>query len=116
MLPETTFEQDYFAFSPAMEDGYGYILEILLSTIAILLSSTCWLLASNRALAGRKTMRDAAVQCDFTTSVYAAPSSIRWHMIRSCTHLTNAKKISELTPCQICCKGIRTTSNDLEDG
>lgn len=104
----------YFDFSPAMEDGYGYILETLLLTIAFLLLSTCWLLGSNRALAGRKSLTDAAVQCDFSTPVYVAPNGIRWHMTRSCSHLTTAKKLSELTPCQMCCKGTRVTSTDLD--
>ena len=98
-----------------MEDGYGYIFETMLLTIAVLLLSTCWLLASNRASAGRKTLRDAAVQCDFSTALYVAPSSIRWHMARSCSHLTAARKISELTPCQMCCKGIKATSTGLDE-
>ena len=63
----------YFDFSRAMEDGYGYIFETMLLTIAVLLLSSCWLLASTRALAGRKTLRDAAVQCDFSTALYVAP-------------------------------------------
>ena len=105
----------YFDFSRAMEDGYGYVFETMLLTIAVLLLSSCWLLASTRALAGRKTLRDAAVQCDFSTALYVAPSSIRWHMVRSCSHLTTAKKISELTPWQMCCKGIKATSTGLDE-
>ncbi|CAK9076071.1 unnamed protein product [Durusdinium trenchii] len=107
---------------PQMSGKYMYVFETMLLLIVILISSTCWLVFSQKVPkhveAGVQANLDPAESCvwprqhpqqreaEYPTresnrgAVYLGPHSTRWHRDPACGHLRS--KARELTPCSFC--------------